>query len=65
MIARMVNNVKLEGPVLTAFKSFCQRHGCVKTPEGIRAMIRELPEYRELEVSGQNGIKTDEPQHQD
>jgi len=48
MIGRHIANIELGGYVFTAFKIFCKKHDCKNIPEGIRLMIRELPEYKEL-----------------
>ena len=41
---------KLDGIVLTAFRIFCTKRNCQTSGEGVRAMIRELPEFKELSV---------------
>jgi hypothetical protein len=38
----------LEGVLLTAFQMFSAKRGCQTSGEGIRAMIRETQEYKDL-----------------
>ena len=47
MIAQNIQ-IRLNGTIFTAFQIFCAKRGCELSSEGIRAMIRELPEYQEL-----------------
>ena len=55
---------KLEGIVLNAFQLFCSKRGIQTGGEGIRAMIRELPEYRRLFSINENTIE-DGPEGQE
>ena len=48
MIGRTVRSVELEGNVRKALAMYCERHGVKKAAEGIRMIIRELPEYKSL-----------------
>jgi len=40
--------IRLNGTIFTAFQIFCAKRCCENSAEGIRAIIRELPEYKEL-----------------
>ncbi len=42
---------KLDGLVLTAFQIYCVKRSCLNSGEGIRTMVRELPEFLEIQVA--------------
>ena len=48
MIGRTVRKVELDGNVRKALAVYCERHGVFNAAEGIRLVIRELPEYKTL-----------------
>lgn len=43
---------KLEGLVFTAFQIYCMKRNCLNSGEGIRTMIRDLPEFQEMQMAG-------------
>ncbi len=45
-------SVKLDGLVLTAFQIYCMKRNCMNSGEGIRTMVRDLPEFLEMQVAG-------------
>jgi len=44
-----VINATLNGTLWTAFQGFCARKGIKHSSEGVRALVRETPEFRRLE----------------
>ncbi len=52
--------IRLQGVALTAFQTYCARHGFATASEGIETMIRELlPEYRQLAQTHTNSRPVD------
>lgn len=47
MIAQNIG-IKLNGNIFAAFQIFCAKRGCENSAEGLRMVLRETQEYREL-----------------
>jgi hypothetical protein len=44
-------NMGFEGVLWRAFQRFCARKGALDSREGVRELIRETPEFRQLEAA--------------
>ena len=44
-------NLKLEGIIYAAFQLFCHNNGYQNSSDGVRALIRELPEFKMIQAA--------------
>ena len=51
--------VKLNGIIFTAFQIYCAKHGCETTSEGFRMLIRQLPEFKQLQDTSSHADESD------
>jgi len=49
-VGRIVS-MTMDGMIWGAFQRFCFRKGCDNSREGFRALVRETPEFKEIEAA--------------